>query len=303
MKIVAEGLAFPEGPVAMPDGSVILVEIARETLSRVLPDGRVEVVANIPGGPNGAAIGPDGRMYVCNNGGFVWVRDDGKLRPHGTPDTYKGGSIEVVDLATGKVERLYDSVGGNPLSGPNDLVFDAHGGFYFTDVGKRWPRHAARGMVCYAKADGSMITEIVSAATTPNGIGLSPDGKTLYTAETDTGRVWAWDILAPGELRKLPWPSPCGGRLVAGVGGYTRFDSLAVSASGKVCAAALENCSVIEVSLDGSHKSIAVPDLHVTNICFGGKDMRTAWITGSHEGRLFQTQWHDPGLRLNYQEL
>ena len=303
MKIVAEGLACPEGPVAMADGSVILVEIARETLSRVTPDGRIEVVAQIPGGPNGAAVGPDGRMYVCNNGGFVWVREDGALRPHGTPDTYKGGSIEVVDIATGKVDRLYDKVDGLELSGPNDIVFDAHGGFYFTDVGKRWPRVAARGSVYYAKADGSLIKQVVSAATTPNGIGLSPDGTVLYTAETDTGRVWAWDILSPGELRKLPWPSPTGGRCVAGIGGYTRFDSLAVSASGKVCAAALESCAVIEVSPDGSHRSIGVPDMQVTNICFGGKDMRTAWITGSYGGRLFTTQWHEPGLRLNYQEI
>ena len=75
MRIIASGLQFPEGPVAMPDGSILVVEIARETLSRVLPGGRIEVVANIPGGPNGAALGPDGRIYICNNGGFAWVRE------------------------------------------------------------------------------------------------------------------------------------------------------------------------------------------------------------------------------------
>jgi len=69
LKVIAEGLRFPEGPIAMADGSVLLVEIARGTLSRVR-DGRVEVVADLGGGPNGAAIGPDGACYVCNNGGF-----------------------------------------------------------------------------------------------------------------------------------------------------------------------------------------------------------------------------------------
>ena len=77
-RTIATGLRFPEGPIAMPDGSVILVEIERGTLSRVRPEGTVEVVAETGGGPNGAAMGPDGRCYVCNNGGFEWhYQEDG----------------------------------------------------------------------------------------------------------------------------------------------------------------------------------------------------------------------------------
>ncbi len=302
MKIMATGLQFPEGPIALADGSLLLVEIARQTLSRVTPDGRVEAVAHIAGGPNGAAIGPDGKVYVCNNGGFNWIREGATLRPHGQPDDYKSGSIEVVNLKTGKVERLYDRVGEHKLRGPNDLVFDTSGGFYFTDVGKRRDREADRGFVYYGKADGSSVTEVVTHATSPNGIGLSPDGKTLYVAETDTARLWAWDILAPGVLRKAPWPSPCGGTLVAGLGGYTRFDSLAVAASGNICVAALDTCSIAEISPDGRHWSHAVPDLLVTNLCFGGADMRTAFVTMSYEGKLGVMDWHEPGLRLNHQQ-
>ena len=73
VRVLATGLEFPEGPVVMPDGSVVLVEIRGQRLTRVWPDGRKEVVAQIPGGPNGAALGPDGKMYVCNNGGFSWI--------------------------------------------------------------------------------------------------------------------------------------------------------------------------------------------------------------------------------------
>jgi len=69
---IASGLRFPEGPIAMDDGSIILVEIERGTLSRVSPDGEISVIADLGGGPNGAAIGPDGAVYVCNNGGFAW---------------------------------------------------------------------------------------------------------------------------------------------------------------------------------------------------------------------------------------
>lgn len=302
MRILAEGLRFPEGPVAMADGSVLLVEIERETLSRITPDGRVEVVASIPGGPNGAAIGPGGRIFVCNNGGFEWIRSRDGIRPHGTPDSYTSGRIEVVDLASGKVELLYDRCGENVLNGPNDLVFDSHGGFYFTDLGKRRGRLMDRGFVYWAKADGSEIREVISFMMTPNGIGLSPDGKTLYVAETETARLWAFEITAPGEIRKLPWPSPTGGRIVAGLGGYRRFDSLAVTASGRICVAAVDSCSIADISPDGGIiREHGVPDLLVTNICFGGRDLTTAFITLSYSGKLATTEWYEAGLQLEYQ--
>jgi gluconolactonase len=303
MKVIATGLQFPEGPVAMADGSLLIVEIARETLTRIEPDGTTEIVARIPGGPNGAALGPNGHIYICNNGGFNWVHENGTFRPHGQSSQYSGGRIEVVDLATGKVERLYDRCEANPLKGPNDLVFDDHGGFWFTDHGKRRDRELDRGYVYYARADGSDIREVITGLFAPNGIGLSPDGRTLYVAETDSGRLWAWDIVAPGEVRKAPWPSPNGGRLVAGVGGYRRFDSLAVAASGSICIAALDTCSIAEITPDGS--SVAyhpVPDLLVTNLCFGGEDLRTAFVTMSYEGKVCQMEWHEPGLKLTYQD-
>ena len=70
IRVLATDLEFPEGPVVMPDGSVVLVEIRGKRLTRVYPDGRKEVVAKIPGGPNGAALCPDGKMYFSYNGAF-----------------------------------------------------------------------------------------------------------------------------------------------------------------------------------------------------------------------------------------
>ena len=129
-KEITSGLKFPEGPVAMPDGSVILVEIARQTLTRVMPDGKQHVIAKLGGGPNGAAMGPKGKIYVTNNGGFNWIeRPGGRLFPGTVSADYKGGSIQVVDPETGKFETLYDSCSGRKLNGPNDLVFDDAGGF------------------------------------------------------------------------------------------------------------------------------------------------------------------------------
>ncbi len=298
---ITKGLRFPEGPIAMPDGSVLLVEIERQTLSRVLPDGRVEVVAKTGGGPNGAAIGPDGACYVCNNGGFEWIRDSGGLRPHTQAEDYVSGSIQRVDLKSGKVETLYTKGPNHKLNGPNDLVFDAHGGFYFTDLGKRRDREMDTGCVYYAKADGSAIKEIAFPVMTPNGCGLSPDGRVLFVAETWTGRIWAYDITSPGEVKKQPWPSPSGGRLVAGVGGFNNFDSLAVDGAGNVCVATLMNPGITVISPSGQWRHISIPgDPYVTNICFGGPDLKTAYITLSMTGRLVSMPWDGPGAKLNY---
>ena len=179
-RLVAEGLGFPEGPIALPDGSIICVEIRRGTLSRISADGSISVVAPLGGGPNGAAIGPDGAVYVCNNGGFEWQDAMGFAIPGNQPADYSGGRIERVDLSTGAVDVLYTSCGDHPLRGPNDLVFDADGGMWFTDHGKQRPRDQDRGGIYYARPDGSEITEVVQPSDFPNGIGLSPDGRTAY---------------------------------------------------------------------------------------------------------------------------
>jgi gluconolactonase len=303
MRVMATGLRFPEGPVAMSDGSIVLVEIERGTVTRVDPDGSVSVVAETGGGPNGLAIGPDGAFYVCNNGGFAWRTEEGYLRPAGVPDDYAGGRIERIDPNTGDVTVLYDHCGPHRLLGPNDLVFDDWGGFYFTDLGKSRARDRDWGGVYYAMCDGSLIQEVAHPVLTPNGIGLSPDGDTLYVAETETARLWAFDVLGRGVLGKIPFPSPHGGRLVAGLGGFQRFDSLAVMESGNICVATLVNgCVSIIDPMSGLIEQVEMPDLFCTNICFGGEDMQTAYITLSGTGQLVAVDWNEPGLRLNYQD-
>jgi gluconolactonase len=217
-RTITDGLRFPEGPIAMPDGSVVLVEIEAARLTRVLPDGGKEVIAETGGGPNGAAIGPDGACYICNNGGFNWEDTPERLRPVGQADDYSGGRIERVDMATGAVDVLFTHCGDVALRGPNDIVFDAEGGFYFTDLGKVRERDMDRGAVYYAKPDGSSITEVAFPVITPNGVGLSPDDKTVYVAETETSRLWSYEVLAPGELKTEPFPSVNGGRLDPGPG-------------------------------------------------------------------------------------
>ena len=106
-RTVATELQFPEGPTPLADGSVLVVEIPRGTLSRVGPDGTVSVVAECGGGPNGSAIGPDGAVWITNNGGcFEWIDVGGILVPGGVPDEWRGGCIQRVDLTDGSVVTL-----------------------------------------------------------------------------------------------------------------------------------------------------------------------------------------------------
>ncbi|GAA5233985.1 SMP-30/gluconolactonase/LRE family protein [Verticiella sediminum] len=303
MRVVAEDLWFPEGPVWVGDGSLLVVEIRRKTLTRILPDGRKVVVAELGGGPNGAAMGPDGYCYVANNGGFSFrQRADGRWVTSGTPDDYRTGRIERVDIETGKAEVLYDRIDGRNIRGPNDLVIDGAGGIWFTDPGKTRHRDWDRGSICYARTDGSHIEEMVFPIHKPNGIGLSPDGMTLYVAETETARLWAWDLAGPGRLKAAATASPSsphGSRLVYASPVYQRFDSLAVQADGSVAIGTLDRGGITTVRPDGTAEFVAVEgDTHITNLCFGGAGLRKAYVTQSYAGRLVEIDWPRPGLGL-----
>src|SRR2546425_1106775 len=192
MQVVTDGLHFPEGPVAMPDGSVVVVEIQSGDLTRVHPDGTKDLVAHCGGGPNGAAVGPDGDFYVCNNGGFEWSEVMGITAPVGKAADYLGGRIQRVDPQSGKVEDLYTECDGHELCAPNDIVFDSTGGFYFTDIGDIWPvgRFRQCGAIYYALADGSSIREVAFPLESANGVGLSPDQSRLYFAGSGGGRLF-----------------------------------------------------------------------------------------------------------------
>jgi len=296
---ITDGLAFPEGPIAMPDGTVILVEMFGPRLTRVFPDGTKETIAEIDGGPNGAAIGPDDAVYLCNNGGCFTASEVMGLTLPGPfdPTRYIGGRIQRVDLRTGAVTDLYTECDGRPLRAPNDLIMDGHGGFWFTDHGirDRSSRTSDMSSIHYAKVDGSEIHEVVFPVDAPNGIGLSPDGGRLYWAETHTGRVFQRTITTAGHLEPA---APLDASIVlCGLPGYQLLDSLAVDGSGWICVATLVNGGITAISPDGSQvEHHATGDLITTNVCFGGEDLRTAYVTLSSTGRLVSMEWPRLGL-------
>jgi len=298
---IATGLQFPEGPVWMSDGTVLCVELQRRTVDRVHPDGTVDVIAEPGGSPNGLAIGPDGAGYVCNSGGWDFHDLFGmNITELQQPDDYSGGRIERIDLATGDVTVLYTECDGHPLVGPNDLVFDATGGMWFTDHGKIRPRERDHGGVYYAAPDGSSIREVIYPLESPNGIGLSPEGDRVYVAETHTGRVHWWPVEGPGAVGK-PNPLGHGGLLLAGLPGLQLLDSLAVDSAGNVVVGTLANGGLTVIPPDGEPvEHIPIPDPLVTNVCFGGDDRSTAFVTASATGKLLSLPWPRPGLALAF---
>ncbi|MET1111715.1 MAG: SMP-30/gluconolactonase/LRE family protein [Allosphingosinicella sp.] len=300
LALVAEGLEFPEGPVAMADGSVLVAEIRGGRITRVRPDGSKERLVETGGGPNGLAIGPDGALWIANNGGsFAWHEEMGLTVPGPTPPGHEGGSIQRFDFDSGRLETVYDRCDGRRLLGPNDLVFDSQGGLWFTDHGCTTNDGRRFGALCHAAADGSHIGRQRDGLFSPNGVGLSPDGRIVYVADTWLQRLWAFDVEAPGTL--VP-PAPLGppGRVIANLSGYQLLDSLAVEADGRVCVGTLVNGGVTAIAPDGTLEHFPVPDPICTNICFGGGDLRDAWITASGTGRLYKAKWPRPGLKLAF---
>lgn len=338
VEIMCAGLKYPEGPVHCKDGSIILVEIMGQTLTQVPADGgKNKTLASLPGGPNGAAVGPDNCIYVCNSGGFDWtpipLPNKQQLLVGGNqPSTYSGGSLQKVDVSTGSVNVLYTECADryaplnslvqhpnaywNPpfmLRGPDDLVVDEAGGIWFTDWGKIRARDKDITAVYYASADGKSIKQMIYPLNSPNGIGLSPCGKKLYVALTFERKVLRYDIPEPGVIDANPRTLDGSYLLTGDFTGQSILDSMALDVDGNVYVATMlpegyapassGGITVISPAGDVEYIPIELPNADFaplpSNICFGGKDMKTAYITCGAAGLLLKMPASIPGLELN----
>ena len=280
----ASGLEFPEGPICLGDGGLLVAELKAGAITSVSPSGRVERLVRCGGGPNSLALGPDGNVYICNNG--VEAGES------------TGGRIERFDLSSGSVEVVYDGYEGRPFEWPNDLVFDQHGGFYFTDHGK-----TSGGSIFYAQADGSGLVRLddsrfhPSGVSSPNGIGLSRDGQDLYFVETFTARLFSMKLRAPGVLDDSQTMDES---FVYGSSSYEWFDGLAVDSAGAVCVATLRSGGITVCDPSGSSAhmftvEIGEKDWRTTNLCFGGGNEDRVFITLSGSGRIVTAPWPSSG--------
>jgi gluconolactonase len=287
VRTVTTGLRFPEGPIALDDGSVLVSEIEGGALNRVLPDGSQHPI-DCGGGVNGAALGPDGAAYVCNDGGLGFKTEEDIRFPYTSAEGNEGGYVQRVDIAAdGAVETVFTHVDGEHLGGLNDIVFDSSGSCYVVDTGL--------GAVHYADPATRTIRCVERGLSLPNGMGLSPDGSRLYVTETYTGNVFTWRVIGPGTLSDK--------QLLFSDGGEHGWDGLAVDGAGNVCASNLKASGVSVIDSAGDEIARFVTpehDPYVTNICFGGHDGDTAYICSSGRGILYSVRWPWGGLRLNF---
>lgn len=287
VRVVAEGFRFPEGPSVGPDGDVFVVELAGGRVSRVTPGGEVTTFAELGGSPNGSAFGPDGNLYVCNGGGR-WAAE---TSTGGTVGPADGESLIQRVTPDGSATALIASVEERPLNAPNDICFDADGGFWFTDPA--WPDAGGEtppGAICWSDMAGNVVDAHIGLQF-PNGLGVTDDGSTLIVAESRTNRLVAFPILDAGRLGE---PRHFADLL----GGFP--DGLCFDVSGNVLCAGHGAGSVVVYSPEGGPpiETITFDDADITNVCFGGPDMTTLYVTESDGGRLVRVERDVPGMTL-----
>ena len=280
-RVICEGLQFPEGPAFGPDGDLFVVEIQGGQVSRVDAQGNRSVFATTGGGPNGSNFGPDGNLYVCNNGGFP--RPDNPAEP---------GRVERI-FPDGRVDVLITEVDGKALASPNDLAFDEHGNFYFTNpvFGSSGLDSPPPGSVCFSDLDGN-ARELHHGLLFPNGIGVMPDGQTLIVAESTTFKLHAFEIVEPGVLGEA--------RLFGDLGDGAVPDGFAFDADGNVLCCGFSSGKIHVFPAEGGEKleELDFEDPRVTNVAFGGPDFSTLYVTESGLGRVVAREWHRPGMVL-----
>ena len=208
---ITSGLEFPEGPIAMKRRQrARLRDRRRADHARRARTARRTWWPSAEAARTARAIGPDGKLYVSNNGGSFRYMDMGGLDfPHQPPpESWNGGRIERIDIETGEVDVLYEECDGLPLRGP-----ERHRLRCARRVLVHRPRRQARAGRATAPASTTRsrrlgIREAIFPMDAPNGIGLSPDGSRLYVAETFANTCWWWKVTGPrrgrGGARRVP---------------------------------------------------------------------------------------------------
>ena len=288
---LAQGLMFPEGPAIGQDGALYVTEIAGQRISKIDEDGTISTFADTGGGPNGAAFNPLGELVVANNGGR-WPTDVPSTSQAPEPE-FAQGRIQTISRQ-GVVLSELSEIDGVPLNSPNDLCFDSHGGYYFTDP--EWSGLVGGdrdgGPVCYVNAEGE-ASRVASNIGFPNGLGVRADGKVLVVCESLTGMLLSYRIEEPGILSPTAKPNGMIGR-------RSVPDGFCFDASGQIIVAGHGSSNLFV--LDGNDgrpvQIIELPDKGPTNCCFGGKDFRTLFVTSSDQGYVYAIDWPIEGMPL-----
>jgi gluconolactonase len=258
-ELVQEGFIFTEGPVGTYDGGLFFTDIGSKTIYHMDPDGKITIARGNTLGANGLALNAS-ELYAAEG--------SGKLISRGNQN--------------GRVATVLDKVGDEPLSAPNDIIFDSRGGFYFTDPGTAPLRPLdpnRHGKVYYVASTGGREPLLVDDKIAfPNGLTLTPDGKALLLDDTLGDTIWAIDLapkakknrgkgIMKSAFAKIP-------ELKDGISGA---DGMAVDRDGRVYVATGAGVQVFDKK-GKSLGTIKVPRTP-SNLAFSGPDKHTLYIT------------------------
>jgi len=251
-----------EGPVCDAAGNIYVVNLKKNgDIAKVTPDGKTEVFVELPGKSvgNGIVFDKKGMMYVAD---------------------YTGHNILRIDPKTKKVDVFAHD---DTMNQPNDVAIAPNGTLYASDP--NWDK--STGQLWKIGTDGKM-TKVATDMGTTNGIDVSPDGKTLYVNESVQRNVWSFPIKEDGTLgeKKLLKKFEDHG-----------FDGMRCDVDGNIYITRYGKGTVVKLSPDGKVlKEIDVLGKQPSNICFGGPDGRTAYVTEVEHTRLVQFRVDKPGL-------
>lgn len=244
---------FLEGPAKTPDGSIYFTDIPADTIYRMSPEGEIEAFLKPSLHANGLMYRGDNKLIACQ----------------------MDGQLAEIDLATKEMTVLVDKYNGNRFNACNDLVIDKSGGIYFTDPRFRAPEPWPQGKEAfyYRAADGT-VTRLGDDLPAPNGVGLSPDEKTLYVIPSMQSEMMAFKVQGPGKIDqgKVFCKLEQKGDATSGGG-----DGMAVDQQGNVY---ITSATGIQVFSPAGEMlgTISVPE-QPANVTFGGQDNKTLYIT------------------------
>lgn len=288
VEVAARGLRYPEGPAFDRSGRLFVVELGGSRVSLVT-GGTRETFADTGGAPNGSTFGPDGALYVANNGGMhpPATSTDGKPGPGGSP-----AAIQRVS-GDGAVETILTEIDGRTLNSPNDLCFDAAGNLWFTDPIWEGPADdpVPQAPIACLGADG-VARRIDTVLRFPNGIGFAPDGSWFIVSESSTGGLWRFDVEAPGVVSEpRPWGTLGAGALPDGFA-FDEAGCLLVAGHGTNAIHVFTPDGIEESRIDLGEGSMP------SNLAFGGPDRTEVSVTAANLGELLTFTWRTPGLVL-----
>jgi len=251
LELLSRGFSFTEGPAVDAEGNVYFTDQPNDRILCWDTEGILTVFLKPCGRSNGLYFDKEGHLLACaDDKNELWRIDK------------QGRHVVLVKDYQGKL-----------LNGPNDLWIRPDGGLYFTDpfykrpYWNRGPKEQDGECVYFLSADGQTLRRVADDLVQPNGVIGTPDGKTLYVADIRAGKTYAYAIQPDGSLTNK--------HLFCELGS----DGMTIDNEGNVY---LTGRGVIVFNAQGEKiRQIDVPERWTANVCFGGKDMHTLFITAS----------------------